>query len=188
MPALRVKPTGVYYKYDGSRYWSNAQRLYDGDLSSAPTSQSGAIELLYDLSGLPSGVYLTAVTIELQFNRKSNGMPNISFHTQTGASHSQTTSTLVKTVSFDQNGSYNVAEMHTQRAAMTDAESDALLAGPYLTVTLGGFTLSTAYEISLIFEYEEKGSKIYVGSKNATKAYLGDTQVKAVYVGTKKVL
>ena len=183
---VTIQPTGVYYKYESGK-WSYAQRLWDGNESTAPTNQNGAILLKLDFSFLPTGAWITQVTARYVFKRGGSSMNPISLRCTNSDSYSTTGTTTTKEIPLP-NGTYNVAETHAGTVKLTPLESLQFLSKAYQLISIPNMSSGTGYEVYLDVTYEEEESKLCGGNSQAKKVYVGTTQASAVYIGDKKIL
>ena len=183
---VTIQPTGVYYKYETGK-WEYAQRLWDGNESSAPTKQSGAIILLLDLSFLPTGTWITQVTARYVFKRGGSTMNTISLCCTDDASYVSPGPTRIKEITLPK-GTYNVAETHAGTVTLTPAESQAFLSKAYQLISIPYMSGGTGYEVYVDVTYEESESNLFVGAAQAKEVYVGTEKARAVYVGDKKIL
>ena len=183
---VTIQPYGVYYKYETGK-WEYAQRLWDGNESSAPTKQSGALLLLLDLSFLPTGAWITQVTARYVFKRGGSTMNTMALLCTDDASYVSPGPTRIKDITLP-NGTYNVAETHSGMVTLTPAESQQLMNSTYKLISIPYMQNGTGYEVYLDVTYEEAASNLFVGNNQATKVYVGTTQASAVYLGDKKIL
>ena len=183
---VTIQPTGVYYKYESGK-WENAQRLWDGNESSAPTKQSGAIILLLDLSFLPTGAWITQVTARYVFKRGGSTMNTIGLCCTDDASFVSPGPTRIKEITLP-NGTYNVAETHSGMVMLTPAESQAFLSKTYQLISIPYMQNGTGYEVYVDVKYEEASSDLFVGTRQAKDVYVGTAKASAVYLGDKKIL
>ena len=183
---VTIQPNGVYYKYESGK-WGDAQRLWDGNESSAPTNQSGAILLKLDFSFLPAGAWITQVTARYVFKRGGSSMGTIRLMSTNSASYAAPGPTEIKEIPLP-NGTYNVAETHAGTVQLTPAESSAFLGKTYRLISIPNMSSGTGYEVYLDVTYEESPSNIFVGPSQAKEVYVGSTKASAVYIGETKVL
>lgn len=184
---VTIQPYGIYYKQESNK-WGNVQRLWDGNESTAPTSQSGYILLNVDLSFLPPGAWITQVTARYVCKRGSDGITDVRLSCTDRASYSSSDQrTQIKTISLEK-GTYNVAQAHAGTVTLTHEESSAWLSKAYKLITLQANVLNTGYEVYLDVTYEESASNLFVGQDQAKEVYVGATKASAVYIGDKKIL
>lgn len=183
---VTIQPTGVYYKFESGK-WGSATRLWDGNESTAPTNQSGAILLKLDFSFLPTGAWITQVTARYVFKRGGSTMNPINLRCTDSASYSSGSLTIIKEIELPK-GTYNVAETHAGTVTLTPEESNTFLSKTYQLVSIPYMVSGTGYEVYLDVTYEETASNLFVGPDQAKEVYVGATKASAVYIGDKKVL
>ena len=184
---VTIQPYGVYYKFESGK-WENAQRLWDGNESSAPTNQSGAIMLKLDLSFLPTGAWITQVTARYVCKRGSNDITSVRLLCTNLEKYSLVDlPTVIKAINLEK-GTYNVAEPHAGTVTMEPAESSAWLSKTYQLVSVSADVLNKGYELYLDIKYEEASTNLFVGANQAKDVYVGTAKASAVYLGDKKIL
>ena len=184
---VTIQPNGVYYKNNGSSKWENAQRLWDGNESTAPTSRSGQIVLTLDFSWLPQGARITQVTARYIYKRKDSDMGSCVLCCTDSDRYSIPDVHAVKFINLPV-GTYNVTEQHAAAQALTPDESALFLNSKYQLLTADSGSLSVLYEIYLDVTYEESQIDIYIGGSQAKEVYVGTQKASAVYLGDKKIL
>ena len=185
---VTIQPNGVYYRYE-SGTWKNANRLWDGDESTAPTNQNGAICLKVDFSWLPAGARITQITERYVVFRNTNSVGGGDLRCSNSATYGPNNWVTVKTFSFENPpDSYKVIKTYTSTVTLTPQESETLLSKTYQYIMLVDPSLSTAYEVYLDVTYDEAASNLYIGPDQASAVYVGSTKADAVYIGTTRVL
>ena len=183
-------------KYRSSSKWTNYSKLYDGDAGTYPTSQSGGIGLLIDMSWLPAGMRLCGV--QARAGAKRTGNSNFTMRLRstnaTGEPLPSSYYTLAE-LSFD-TGEYNTWSWHSLigddnviggTLSITAEQSADFLSKTYQYITMNESPQKS--EIELTFLYTESNvNKIYVGENKISAVYVGNKKASAVYIGTTQVL
>lgn len=183
---VTIQPTGVYYRFESGK-WGSASRLWDGNESTAPTNQSGAILLYLDFSWLPAGARITQITARYVFKRGSSTMNPINLRCTNSASYSSGSLTIIKEIELPK-GTYNVAETHAGTVTLTPEESNTFLSKTYQLVSIPNMSQGTGYEVYLDVTYEESQIDVYIGGSQAKEVYVGTQKASAVYIGDKKIV
>ena len=83
---------------------------------------------------------------------------------------------------------YKTAEETSGTQTLTKAQSAQIMGAKYPILWMNGYGAMRYIEISLDVTYEIPQGKICVGEAQATKAYVGAKEASAVYMGNTKVL
>lgn len=182
-------------KYRPSSKWTNYSKLYDGDVGTYPSNQSGSIGLLIDMSWLPAGMRICGIQARAGAKRKGSSNFNMWLRSTNAAGDTSSYYALA-TLTFD-TGEYNTWSWHQLigdgdvvggTIAINAQQSADFLARTYQYIVMNESPEKS--EIELIFLYTEADdqSKIYIGENKASAVYVGTTKASAVYIGTTKVL
>lgn len=184
-------------KYRPSSKWTNYSRLYDGDVGTYPTNQSGSIGLLIDMSWLPTGMRICG--IQARAGAYRNGSSN--FHMwlrssdKTGDPGTRNYSEIAE-LTFDK-GEYQTWSWHELigdgdvvggTLSITAKQSADFLSRTYQYIVMNYSPEKSDIELTFLYTEADNQSKIYIGENKVSAVYIGTTKASAVYVGTTKVL
>lgn len=158
---VTIQPYEIAFRQRSSG-WKTPERLYDGNLSTAPSNFDGYAGYKLDFSWLPSGAKITKMTARYYAKRSSSSMPSLILRTSNDWVYSYDTDD--KIAEFDlPNGTYNVAEFHNATVTFSDPVSAtaSLLSKPCQYIFIVNSS-TTGYELYLDVTYEEN-STIYAG-------------------------
>ncbi len=85
---VTIQPYGIAFRQRSSG-WKNPERMYDGNLSTAPSNFDGYAGYKLDFSWLPSGAKITQLTARYYAKRSGSSLPNMRVY----ASHDWSLST-----------------------------------------------------------------------------------------------
>lgn len=178
---VTIQPTGVLYRKQ-SGTWGSANRLWDGDLTTAPTSQSNYVYLSLDFSFLPTGARITKIQARYYAKRSSGSLNPLRLRCSNTTSGGETEIAV-----FNLPSGSTSAEWHNAYNG-NDIDTDLLMSKQYQLVVIPLSSNTTGYELYFDVTYEETDSKIYIGENKVSAVYVGTTKASAVYIGTTKVL
>lgn len=172
----------LFYRKSGK--WGNYSYLWDGSITSAPSTQDNPIGIKYDMSWLPSGMRICGINVGIAYKRTGSGGKHVWLRSTDATSEPGVNNYYEIADPILPTGTYNENEWHTAHVDI-DAEHSALfLARTTKYIVFNG----QANELSIEFEYTESdSSKTYNGVNKASAIYVGSNK-GSMYVGTTKVL
>jgi hypothetical protein len=184
-------------KYKPSSSWTNYTKLYDGNVGTYPSNQSGSIGLLIDMSWLPNGMRLCG--IQGRVGAKRTGSSNISMWLRSTDSTGEPGSGhyyALADMTYDK-GEFNTWSWHELigdgevvggTIEISKQQSDDFMAKAYQYITLNANVQKSEIELTFLYTEAEDTMKLYIGANQASAVFIGTTKASAVYVGTTKVL
>ena len=96
---VTIQPNGVFARQTSGK-WGNANRLWDGNESTAPTSQNGWIALNLDLSWIPAGARITKITVRYVYYRGGNGVSTVFLYCTNSSTHGGLGEVLIREINL----------------------------------------------------------------------------------------